>query len=754
MTRSTAKHLALLALAVALFYWKTLLTNQFTAIIGSEGVNLTYSWLHFWVNSIWQGRVPLWDPYAFCGRPFAGEMLPSAFYPLHLLFALVPLNRNGLISPRFYHEFLVFTHLLCAYFMFALLRDLRLSRFAAFAGACAFALGGMVAQMMWPPYVESCIWLPAIFLFLLRALRAERRGRSAAEASLAGLCLGMSILTGGLLFAMMQGLVILSAAVYFGASSSPEPALESRPRWFRAALVLAVVLAVGCGIGAVQLIPSYEYGQLSMRFIDGGAFPASEKIPYHRMHPGVWPMSIVVGLLPFAYDGKFGGGETWTFYIGVLPFILAVIAVWKCWSHLWVRYLAGLAVVAFACALGEFSPLRGVLYAIVPYFWVIRESGRFFYLISFALAILAAIGMDALLDRTNQSAAWAPARRFLKWVAIACAAALFAPAVFGQLKLGIWTSLSLVIILASCGWFVRLTRRPAGPGLRVLLAAFILFDLGVFGWLEADKARLARPGDEMQQMINLKGAARFIKAQPGLHRVQVLADPEPNIGDVYGVQSAWGGGATLLTGFARLRAREDVLNVRYRVKRASAADPGPVYQDAHWKVYEDPNAYPRAWVVHQAVIETSTEAVFRRVNDPATDLRKTAVIEAPLRGHALEEPGAMDESVRFRSYEANRMAVDVSAGGAGLLVLSEMHYPGWRSTVNGRPAEIHRVNGALRGIPIPRGESRLELEYAPFSFYGGGAITLLTVLCVFLGLAASWWKGVFRGPGSVSMPSA
>ena len=37
MTRSTAKYLALLALAIALFYWRTLLTDQYTIIIGTEG---------------------------------------------------------------------------------------------------------------------------------------------------------------------------------------------------------------------------------------------------------------------------------------------------------------------------------------------------------------------------------------------------------------------------------------------------------------------------------------------------------------------------------------------------------------------------------------------------------------------------------------------------------------------------------------------------------------------------------------------
>ncbi len=89
MNRSRAKTLALLAVTAALFDWKILLTHQFTQLAGEEGVNYTYSWIPVWINSLRQGYVPLWDPYGFCGRPFAAEMLPSAFYPLHLLQLLV-----------------------------------------------------------------------------------------------------------------------------------------------------------------------------------------------------------------------------------------------------------------------------------------------------------------------------------------------------------------------------------------------------------------------------------------------------------------------------------------------------------------------------------------------------------------------------------------------------------------------------------------------------------------------------------------
>jgi hypothetical protein len=720
MTRATVKYLLLLALVIVLFYWKTLLTNQFTLIIGSEGVDQTYAWLHFWVHSIWQGHIPLWDPYAFAGSPFAGETLTTVFYPLRLLFALVPLNHNDAISPRFFDEYLALTHVLCAWFTFAMLRELGRSHFASFVGACAFALGGLLVRMIWPQYIESCIWLPAVFLFLLRALRAERRDRALLEAALCGLCLGLSILTGGMAFFIMQALFAVTAVLFYVA--------VGRTDWRSALVLLLVVVVVAGGLGAVQLLPANEYSQVSIRYIDGGPFPAAEKIPYHRLVPGMWPQSIVSGLFPTGFDGKFGGEEYFPFYIGVFPFFLAVAGIWKCWANVWVRYLTGLAVLAFAYSLGSFSPLNGVLYALVPFLWMARSANRFLYLVSFALAVLAAFGLDALLD---PAVSWEPAKRIVKWVAIAAGAALFLPALFTQLNLGIWTAMSLLLILGSCGWFVHLTAHPARPGVRVMLAAFILFDLGAFSWVEAGLAT-SNAADRLNQMISLRGPAEFIKARPGLHRVRVSAAPEPNIGDVYGIESVWGGGPAMLTAYSQLGARDDLFNVRYSIKPASTPDPDPVYRDGSWKVYENLHAYPRGWVVHKSEVEPSHDAVFHRMDQPGIDLHEIALLETRL-PKPLAPAAGPKEQVEFRSYEADRMAMDVNAASAGMLVLSEMYYPGWKATVNGKVARIYQVDGALRGIALSAGANRVELNYAPFSFRAGAALSLLTLACVLAG---------------------
>ncbi|HEV3331177.1 MAG TPA: YfhO family protein, partial [Bryobacteraceae bacterium] len=203
-----------LLMATVLFYWRILLTRQFSLLTDSESISQQYSWLTFWVSSVRHGILPLWDPYTFSGHSFIGEMQTGGFYPLRLLLALFPLNGNGLFSPTLYHVWFASSHFLGACFMFALARELKLSRFAAFLAGICFAFGGFVARMAWPHMLESSIWLPLIFLFFLRALHAFDTRRAVLNSAIAGLMLGLSILAGGMHVVIMQALAIVAAGAY------------------------------------------------------------------------------------------------------------------------------------------------------------------------------------------------------------------------------------------------------------------------------------------------------------------------------------------------------------------------------------------------------------------------------------------------------------------------------------------------------------------------------------------------------------
>ncbi|HEY4087936.1 MAG TPA: YfhO family protein, partial [Bryobacteraceae bacterium] len=246
------------------------------------------------------------------------------------------------------------------------------------------------------------------------------------------------------------------------------------------------------------------------------------------------------------------------------------------------------------------------------------------------------------------------------------------------------------------------------------------------------KDELAKTGDMYVEALSMRPAAKFIEDQPGLKRVSVRldVDHQPNVGDIFGLQWIWGGGATVLKDYSHLFPREDLMNVRYRIEPSSTPDPGAVYQDSLWKVYENRKAFPRAWIVHQTVVASSDEAAVALAERTSTDLHKVGIVETPL---SFPGGGIANDSVSFQEYQAGAMKLRARTSSPGMLILSEVYYPGWRAVVNGKPIPVIRVDGGIRGIPLASGESRVEMEYVPVIAWIGVLSTLLTTLvCAWL----------------------
>jgi hypothetical protein len=747
LNKSRTSWLLLLLVIMVLFYWKILLTGQFSLLTDFEGANQTYSWFHFWVASLRHGAAPLWDPYVFSGRSFSGEMQAGAFYPLNVFLALLPFNRDGLFAPQTYHWFFVLSHFLAACFMFALIRELGLSRFAALVAAVCFSLGGFLARITWPHLLGSGIWLPLIFLFLLRAMKAETVRHAALHASACGLSLGTAILAGGLHMVIMEALVVVTAVLFYTWESNRQTSgmAPSAKPWAGAAVVITVTASVAFAAGAVQLLPSIEYSRRAFRFIGNVELPATEKIPYAYLADNQWPHSVANVLIHSAFRDNTGSGESWNPYFGVFPLLLAIIGIWKHWHNRWVRYLTGLAIAAFFFTLGDFSFLHGVLYAVVPVLWMAREASRCLFLTGFALAVLAAYGAETLFSGTAEPASFHGLSRIFKWVAIACAVALGVPAIFNRPEIHPLNSFSILMIFATYALFEYITRGRGGRAARFLAMALILSDLNAFDRLARNKIEAARTGsDQLERLLSCRGAAAFVKSQAGPSRAQVFTDIAPNIGDLFGVQTPAGAGVTMLMNYRQFTLHAlhgmELLNVRYEIKPASSADPGPVYQDAAWKVYEKPQAYPRAWLVHEAVVEPDATKLWNRLKE--VDPHQVAVVAAPLDGALAPVAGGGREQVDFERYEANEMRLRVRTEGRALLVLSEVFYPGWQATVNDRPARIYEVDGALRGMVVDGGENRVRLRYAPGSIFAGGLLTLLA----FTGTLVAFWVERRGGP--------
>ncbi len=79
----------------------------------------------------------------------------------------------------------------------------------------------------------------------------------------------------------------------------------------------------------------------------------------------------------------------------------------------------------------------------------------------------------------------------------------------------------------------------------------------------------------------------------------------------------------------------------------------------------------------------------------------------------------------------------MTASGGGLVVLSDVYFPGWKATVDGEDAPIERVDYLLRGVAVGAGEHEIVMEYQPWSWRIGWIVSFLTAVGL---VAATMWK--------------
>jgi uncharacterized membrane protein YfhO len=95
---------------------------------------------------------------------------------------------------------------------------------------------------------------------------------------------------------------------------------------------------------------------------------------------------------------------------------------------------------------------------------------------------------------------------------------------------------------------------------------------------------------------------------------------------------------------------------------------------------------------------------------------------------------------RIATYTPNRIVVEADVPKPGLLVLSEVWYPGWRALDNGDEVPIEQVEGVLRGVYLGTGWHRIEFRYGPRTVWAGLAVSGCTALGVLAVAAGSLWR--------------
>lgn len=182
-------------------------------------------------------------------------------------------------------------------------------------------------------------------------------------------------------------------------------------------------------------------------------------------------------------------------------------------------------------------------------------------------------------------------------------------------------------------------------------------------------------------------------------------------------------------------------------------------QTKDYQIRRNLNQYPRAWVVHQArtlrpvkgmsrddragsmqEIIYANDALWHDPTLRAYDPRQLAWIEATdaaeLRRFTAGFTARPSETVEVSYPSPTRVEITAKLDQPGVVVLADVFYPGWRLSIDGQPAKIHRVNRMMRGAAVEAGTHKLVYTYEPNSFRYGGLISLA-------GLAASALLALF-----------
>jgi hypothetical protein len=731
------------------------------------------------------GQLPLWNPLILSGMPLASNQLAMLFYPPNLLCLFLPVNAvlNGLFVA---HIFWAGAGL----YLF-MRRGLAASVAASFIAALSFMFSGKVLAHVAAGHaslVGALAWLPWALLCTHLALAERKRLYSlfagailALQATLHTQILIYTAYT-LLAYALFQLLIAPSQRMSehssgsviarsgatkqspleglrllrFARNDTPKGMATTLPAIFqtrsqgdgpwwqkllRGSLILVPIPLTFLLVGAIQILPLIEMMEHSNRALSLGeasAFSLS------------WLPLLVGLLLP---TGR--GGHEMVIYLGLIPLSLAPLA-WCRRKDPRVLFFVGLAVFSLLFALGSHTPLFDLCYYLLPGLRWLRTPARACFFLALATAVLAGYGFDTLVTR-----AWSiqAGRRLTvggMYVAFAClllSGGLII--IYGQASRA---TISLAFLpVASLGLIVLTVRSKLNrQGLALTMTFLILVDLWSF-----DRPLLLFQSLE-QTFAPQREVAEYLAAQEGLFRVyspsyslpqhvaarsglQLVDGAEPVHLWRYDQFMALAGGyplpdfSTTIPPFPPAQdlaqAHRDtqpnltllgLLNARFLAAEFPMDDKNLTLLEVMGRthIYENERALPRAFVVGRVKVISDEEEILSEL--AFFDPQKVALLEEKP-AWTLDAPSFFQEAeVTF--YSPNKIVVQANLSNPGLLVLSELWYPGWRAYDNGQEVKIHRANYLMRSVHLEAGRHTVEFAYDPLSFKVGRWVSAGAVL--------------------------
>jgi hypothetical protein len=758
---------ALLLLAL-LAWWRVLFLKQWSFGIETDFIRQFYPARVYEVNSLASGTFPLWNPYVLSGQPFFASYQTALLYPPNLMMVGGYALAGAAWTLKAQCFFVVLHLYLAGVFMYLLARDLDAGRAGSAIAAITFMFSGfMVAHAGHLNQVSSAAWMPLVFFLFNRSLTR----RSVPYAVWAGVATAVALLAGHVqsvfyLCALLAGLVVLRAWQHHRS----EPDTSSI---FFGVGALALMVGIGGGLAAIQLLPTYELIGLSTR----------TRIPYSMAQTSSLPRYQVVNLLFPKFFGTepnnyYGGWLMWETYgyAGIVSGVLAVVALLRR-KRAFVVFLWIALLLSLVLALGPGGYLFTLLFKMGIFVNRFHDPARTLVVFAFATALLAGLGADHIVRNCSEKYG----RRYssaVKLVGLLTALLLLLVAALSVFLLSrkgraVENSLGFkamilpaVLVLALLCLLLLVRKLKVDPAvLAIWLVLLVAVDLLVMNvpWVTIE----INPKDIYNDAV----ASRYVAAQPGVFRVETDAFTmykSLDNGALYDLQKASGDDSLVLKDYFDYREiifpqvgpgvqlslfyegavnspMLDTLNDVYFMSRRPLHPKllaegklvlqryiGGIY------VYRNKTALPRAWMSDAEAFSNNRLVYDRLLATRGKGIRDTALVVMPevaeRSGEGAPVP-AVKGKVKVSKYSAQHIVLETDPSSKGLLVTSELYYPGWQAYIDGKKATTYKTDLMLRGVMLPGGQHSVEFRFSPGRMKAGAVISLgvLALLLLYLG---------------------
>ncbi len=676
----------------------------------TDPVRQQYIWKELAIESLKSGYIPIWNIYEMSGKPLLANFQSGVFYPLNILLFINPFSISWSI-------FIMLQMVLGGIFMYFYLKSLGLSPPAVVLGTVSWIFSGFfISWLEWGNIGHTVLWLPLMLIAVKRILESTGKNKELIWFFVLLFSICSSFFAGHLqsFFYVIFFVIIYMFALWF-----------TYGRKFSKLLPFLTVVILSITVTSVQWAPTLQFIDLSGRSNDQSYLIEGWFIPFQNLIQFVSP-DFFGNPSTLNYYGVFHYGE-FVGYIGIGGLLFALYALLFRRDKKTLFYLITL-IFCFIFVLQ--NPISLLPFQLKIPFISTAQPTRLLVLISFSLSVLSALGFDHFMKKKSRiiiPVAVTTVLFITLWLASYLWIQLYPTAQDALISRNNLKLPTFIFVLISAMAFLYCKVQKKYTFILIyLILAFTALDLIRFAWKYT-------PFVSQEYLYPETSITKFLQNDKTIFRIATTDDRIliPNFSSAYRIQSIEGYDPLFVKNYGKLIASNersdssidepfgfnrtirprninseilDFLNVKYvlSIDEIKSQKLQKVYEEGITKIYKNNNVLPRAYFISEIIVVKDEQEAAKLIQK--VSLENVAVA---LNKEAVGKYSS--GTARIAKYTSSKVEIETVNKGVGFLILTDVYYPSFRATIDGKEAEIVPINIAFRGIKVPAGKHTVTM---------------------------------------------